>query len=188
MQEKVIIFSAPSGAGKTTITHYILENVKDSEFSVSATTRKPRLHEKDGVDYYFISIEAFKNKIENNEFIEWEEVYKNSFYGTLTTEVKRIWAIEKVVLFDVDVVGGRNLKQYFGEKALSLFIMPPSIGILEERLRKRGTETEEAIQLRIKKASKEMSAYKFFDTVILNDDLIKAQKDALIIINKFLNS
>lgn len=188
MQEKVIIFSAPSGAGKTTITRYVLENVNGCEFSVSATTRQPRAHEKNGFDYYFISVEEFKEKIENKEFIEWEEVYKNTFYGTLVAEVKRIWENGKVVLFDVDVVGGWDLKQYFGEKALSLFIMPPSIEVLEERLRKRGTETEETITMRVNKASKEISEYRFFDVVILNDDLEKAQEEALTVVSKFLKS
>ena len=188
MQEKVVIFSAPSGAGKTTITKYVLEKIKNSEFSVSATTRNPRKHEKNGVDYYFISIDEFKKKIENNECIEWEEVYKNNFYGTLKTEVKRIWHKGSIVLFDVDVVGGWNLKKYFGEKALSLFIMPPSIEILEERLRKRGTESEEAIKMRVDKASKEISEYKFFDVVILNNELVKAQNDAIFSINQFLST
>lgn len=188
MPEKVVIFSAPSGAGKTTITRYVLENIPGCEFSVSATTRPPRAHEKEGFDYYFLSIEDFKSKITTNEFVEWEEVYTDNFYGTLKSEVKRIWDEGKVVLFDVDVMGGQNLKKYFGEKALSLFIMPPTIEVLEERLRKRGTETEEAIQMRIKKASYEMTQYKLFDRIVLNDDLVQAQLDALHIINAFLKS
>ncbi len=186
MPEKVVIFSAPSGAGKTTITRYVLDNLKGCEFSVSATTRTPRAHEKNGFDYYFISVEEFKNKIENNEFVEWEEVYIGTFYGTLKAEVERIWKSDKVVLFDVDVVGGWNLKQYFGEKALALFIMPPSLQVLEERLRKRGTESEEAVQMRIKKAAKEIGEHTHFDEIILNDDLKKAQEDAMLLINKFL--
>lgn len=176
--EKVVIFSAPSGAGKTTITRYILEKVERCEFSVSATTRAPRPHEKNGFDYYFISVEEFKKRIENNEFVEWEEVYTNLFYGTLKSEVNRIWAKGNIVLFDVDVKGGINLKKYFGPKALSIFIMPPSIEVLEQRLRKRGTETEEAVQMRVTKAHKEMQFHKDFDQIVLNDDLRTAQDDA----------
>lgn len=176
--DKVIIFSAPSGAGKTTITRFILEKVERTEFSVSATTRAPRSHEKNGFDYYFISVEDFKNKISNGEFVEWEEVYTDIFYGTLKSEVKRIWEKGNIVLFDVDVKGGINLKKYFGGKALSLFIMPPSIKILEERLRKRNTENEAAIQMRVTKAHKEMQYHKNFDQIIMNDDLFTAQQDA----------
>src|ERR1700754_4504941 len=133
--EKVVIFSAPSGAGKTTITRYILEHVERSEFSVSATTRSPRPHEKNGFDYYFISVDEFKKRIENDAFVECEEVYSNLYYGTLKSEVDRIWKKGNIVLFDVDVKGGINLKKYFGKKALSIFIMPPSIEVLEQRLR-----------------------------------------------------
>jgi guanylate kinase len=176
--EKVVIFSAPSGAGKTTITRYILEHVERCEFSVSATTRPIRGQERNGFDYYFLSIEAFKTKIDNNEFVEWEEVYQNLFYGTLKSEVTRIWDKGNIVLFDVDVTGGQNLKKYFGDKALSIFIMPPSIKVLEERLRKRGTETEAAIQMRVAKADKEMQFQDKFDAIVLNDDLVTAQQDA----------
>lgn len=176
--EKVVIFSAPSGAGKTTITRYILDHIERSEFSVSATTRKVRGHEKNGIDYYFISVDEFKSRIKNDEFVEWEEVYENLFYGTLKSEVERIWSKGNIVLFDVDVNGGVNLKKYFKDKALSIFIMPPSLKILEERLRKRGTETEDAILMRLAKASKEMEFKDKFDEVVLNDDLETAQKAA----------
>lgn len=176
--EKVVIFSAPSGAGKTTITKYILEHVERCEFSVSATTRAIRGQEKNGTDYYFLSIEEFKKKIQNGEFVEWEEVYTDLFYGTLKSEVDRIWSKGNIVLFDVDVKGGVNLKKYFGNKALSIFIMPPSIEVLEGRLRKRGTETEEAVQMRVAKAHKEMSYHDKFDQIVINDDLHTAQMDA----------
>lgn len=176
--EKVVIFSAPSGAGKTTITRYILEHIERSEFSVSATTRKPRGHEKNGIDYYFISVDEFKERINKNEFVEWEEVYQDLFYGTLKSEVERIWHKGNIVLFDVDVKGGVNLKKYFKEKALSIFILPPSIQVLESRLRARGTESEDAIIMRLAKASKEMEFKSQFDEVVLNDDLVTAQKDA----------
>jgi guanylate kinase len=184
--EKVIIFSAPSGAGKTTITRYILDKIEHSEFSVSATTRAPRSHEKNGFDYYFISVDEFKKRIDNNEFVEWEEVYKDNFYGTMKAEVNRIWEKGNIVLFDVDVKGGINLKKYFGSKALSIFIMPPSIQVLETRLRKRGTETEEAIQMRLAKADKEMRFHKNFDQIVMNDDLLIAQNDAYQKIIKFI--
>jgi guanylate kinase len=176
--EKVIIFSAPSGAGKTTITRYILDKVERCEFSVSATTRGPRTHEKNGFDYYFISVDDFKDRIKNDAFVEWEEVYNNHFYGTLKSEVNRIWEKGNIVLFDVDVKGGINLKKYFGEKALSIFIMPPSMEVLEERLRKRATETEEAVQMRVTKAHKEMEYHVEFDCIVMNDDLATAQNDA----------
>lgn len=184
--EKVVIFSAPSGAGKTTITKYILEHIERCEFSVSATTRAIRGQEKNGTDYYFLSIEEFRKKIEQEEFVEWEEVYKDLYYGTLKSEVQRIWSKGNIVLFDVDVKGGVNLKKYFGAKALSIFIMPPTIKILEERLRKRGTETEEAIQMRIAKADKEMLFQDKFDQIVLNDDLVSAQQDAYQKIIRFL--
>jgi guanylate kinase len=184
--EKVVIFSAPSGAGKTTITKYILEHVERCEFSVSATTRTIRGQEKQGIDYYFMSIDEFKERIQHEEFVEWEEVYQNLFYGTLKSEVKRIWDKGNIVLFDVDVKGGQNLKKYFGDKALSIFIMPPSIEVLEARLRKRGTETEAAIQMRVAKADKEMKFQDKFDEIVLNDDLITAQQDAYRKIVKFI--
>ena len=176
--EKVVIFSAPSGAGKTTITRHILEKIERCEFSVSATTRLPRHYEKNGLDYYFISVDEFKKRIQTEAFVEWEEVYENLFYGTLKSEVERIWTKGNIVLFDVDVQGGINLKKYFKEKALSIFIMPPSIDVLEERLRNRNTETEEAVKMRISKAHNEMKFYSEFDQIVMNDDLKTAQDDA----------
>lgn len=183
---KCIILCAPSGAGKTTITKFLLENDLDLEFSISACNRESRPNEKDGVDYYFLSTEDFKKRIENNEFVEWEEVYDGQYYGTLETEIKRIWNKGKNVVFDVDVEGGLSLTKYFGEKALAIFITPPSVETLDERLRKRGTETEEKIQKRLAKAQQELSYSKWFDTVIENDDLDRACNEALYIVKSFL--
>ena len=185
-REKVIIFSAPSGAGKTTITRYVLQEFPQLEFSVSATTRAPRGAEKDGVDYYFITPEAFRQRVDNGEFVEWEEVYSGNFYGTLQSEVKKIWSKGHQVVFDVDVKGGIHLKEYFGEQALSIFIMPPSIDVLEKRLRSRSTETETAIRTRVSKAFAELSTYKEFDAIVINDSLEKAKADVKKLIAGFL--
>lgn len=171
---KCVIFSAPSGAGKTTIVHRLLNEINSLSFSVSACSRVPRSNEKNGIDYYFLSIEEFKNKIEAKDFIEWEEVYKDNFYGTLRSEIERIWNNNKVVIFDVDVVGGLNLKKYFGDKALAIFVKPPSMEVLENRLRSRKTESEDKIQVRINKASIEMERAGEFDYVLLNNDLDRA--------------
>lgn len=171
MSGKCIIFSAPSGAGKTTIVHALLKRMKGLAFSISACSREPRVNEKHGEDYYFLGSDEFKEKIQKDKFIEWEEVYKNHFYGTLKEEVDRLWAKNKVVLFDVDVYGGINLKKYFGDSALSFFIKPPSIEVLEKRLHKRKTETEDKIQLRLKKAKEELSNSKFFDEIVVNHNL-----------------
>lgn len=168
---KCIIFSAPSGAGKTTIVHALLERMDELAFSISACSRPPRGNEKNKKDYYFLGIEGFKQKIQDDAFIEWEEVYPEYFYGTLKEEVDRIWAANKVVLFDVDVYGGINLKNYFGEAALSFFIQPPSLEILEERLRNRQTETEDKIQTRLKKASEEIKQQHHFDKTVINNNL-----------------
>lgn len=170
-QGKCIIFSAPSGAGKTTIVHRLLERMDELAFSISACSRNPRPNETPDKDYYFLSVNEFKNKIEQNAFIEWEEVYKDHFYGTLKAEVERLWKKGKTVVFDVDVYGGINLKKYFGENALSFFIQPPSIEVLEERLRNRKTETEEKIQTRLKKASEELEKREQFDRVVVNGNL-----------------
>lgn len=168
---KILIFSAPSGAGKTTVVHHLLETFDFLSFSVSATSRDKRGKEIHGEDYYFFSPEEFKSKINNNEFIEWEEVYPNKFYGTLKSEVERIWQQKKHIVFDVDVEGGINLKKQFGEKALSVFIMPPDISHLERRLRARLTESEESLKIRLDKAALELSKAPNFDIVLLNDKL-----------------
>lgn len=186
-QGKCIIFSAPSGAGKTTIVHYLLDVFpKELAFSISACSREKRANELEGKDYYFLSVEHFKQKIKSDEFVEWEEVYTDHFYGTLKAEVARIWALGKTVIFDVDVVGGLNLKKYFGEQALAIFVMPPSIDALETRLRERSTETERSIARRIGKASQEIKRAKEFDRVILNDDLKIALDEAELLVKNFL--
>jgi guanylate kinase len=176
---KAIIFSAPSGSGKTTIVQHLLEQNDDLGFSISASTRDRRgRKETDGVDYYFLSPEDFKQKIDNDEFIEWEEVYAGNFYGTLKAEIQRIWDSGKNVIFDVDVKGGIALKKYFGDKALSIFVKVPSIDILKQRLSERGTESEESLSRRLFKAKFEMTFQDKFDAVLLNDDLVSATKKA----------
>jgi guanylate kinase len=188
MQGKLIIFSAPSGAGKTTIVHWLLKSGLPIEFSVSACTRERREGETDGLDYYFITIKDFNEKIRNNEFVEWEEVYTGHFYGTLKSEIRRIWDAKKSVVFDVDVKGGLNLKKQFGNNALAIFVMPPSIEALEQRLRHRGTDSESEIRNRIKKAKKELGFAKDFDMVLINDDLEKAVKEAIETVSGFLET
>lgn len=186
MQGKLIIFSAPSGAGKTTIVHHLLKVFPELEFSVSACSRPIRKGETHGVDYYFFSVEEFKKKIAAYEFVEWEEVYKNNFYGTLKTEIERIWKKGKHIIFDMDVVGGLNLKKQFGDLALSIFIMPPSIAHLETRLKSRETETPESIRRRIGKAENELKTAQFFDKIILNDQLATACSEAEKIVSNFI--
>jgi guanylate kinase len=171
---KCIIFSAPSGAGKTTLVHKLLESSDLYAFSVSACSREPRENEIDGIDYYFIGLENFKQKITENAFVEWEEVYLNNFYGTLKSELIRIWKQGKTVVFDVDVVGGLNLKKIFKANALAIFINPPSAEILEDRLRNRKTESEEKIQMRISKAKIELQKAAEFDVIIENNLLDEA--------------
>lgn len=185
-QQKLIIVSAPSGAGKTTLVKHLLSKVKALEFSVSATSRKAREGEVDGKNYYFISPEEFQNKIKNNEFVEWEEVYKGTYYGTLASELERIWNNDNVVIFDVDVYGGLNLKELFGNKALSIFINVPSVVELEKRLRSRATESNEAIEMRIKKAMQEIGTKDNFDVIILNDNLEKAQQEIVDLVQAFI--
>lgn len=189
MAGKALIFSAPSGSGKTTIVKYLLENNPDLGFSISASTRDRRGRtEQDGKDYHFLSPEEFKQKIDANEFIEWEEVYAGNFYGTLKSEIERIWAEGKNVIFDVDVKGGINLKKYFGDRALSIFVKVPSIEILADRLNSRSTETEESLSRRLFKAKFEMSFQDKFDAVLLNEDLSKSVAEAQALYSQFKKS
>ncbi len=184
---KLIIFSAPSGSGKTTIVRHLLKTFPDQlEFSISATSREKRGLEVNGKDYYYLSLEEFKAKIKNNEFLEWEEVYANTFYGTLKSEAERIWEKGKQVIFDIDVEGGLNLKEQFKDQALAIFVMPPSIKILEERLRLRNTENAESIARRIAKAEKELKTASLFDRFILNEQLPLALAEAEKIVSEFL--
>lgn len=186
MDGKLVIISAPSGAGKTTIVKHLLDSGLNLSFSVSATTRPIRGNEKDGEDYFFLTVQEFKKKIENNEFVEWEEVYKDLFYGTLKCELERIWANGKHVLFDVDVKGGISLKNKFGTNAIAIFVMPPSVMELENRLVKRGTDTIDKIRIRVEKAKDELKLANQFDTVIVNHQLDKAKEEALKIVTSFL--
>ncbi|MBQ1818686.1 MAG: guanylate kinase [Bacteroidales bacterium] len=187
MNGKVIIVSAPSGAGKTSIVKHVLDYLPELRFSTSATTRTMREGEVNGKDYHFLSVSDFKKGIERDEFLEWEEVYHNQFYGTLKSEIQRIWDEGKVVIFDVDVKGGLNIKKYFGDKALSIFVEPPTVQELENRLRKRGTETEESLRKRMEKAEYELSFAPQFDKVILNDNLDDARAEMIHTIREFLD-
>lgn len=186
MKGKLIIFSAPSGAGKTTIVKHLLQQNFDLEFSISATSRKARHTEINAKDYYFLSDEEFQQKIATEDFLEWEEVYKGTSYGTLKSEVERIRDLGKNVIFDVDVVGGLNIKKYYGDEALAIFVQPPSVEELRNRLTGRSTETEDKIQMRIAKAEHELSFAKDFDVVIVNDKLEKAFEDSENILSEFL--
>jgi guanylate kinase len=185
---KLIVISAPSGAGKTSIVHYLLKNMSELSFSVSACSRDKRENETNGVDYHFLGVEGFKKKIKVDAFLEWEEVYSNQYYGTLKSEVERIWKEDKTVIFDVDVVGGLNIKKQYPKECLSIFIMPPSIDVLRERLSGRSSESEEKIEIRLNKASEEISRNQEFDTVILNDDFEIACKETLEVISNFIKS
>jgi guanylate kinase len=187
MNGRLLIFSAPSGSGKTTIVRHLLDVRDDLEFSVSATSRPPRGQEQDGKDYYFLSEEDFRAKVNKNDFLEWEEVYRGAFYGTLRDEVERIWKKGNHVIFDMDVVGGLNLKGQFGERALAIFVMPPDLNELERRLRKRGTDSEDKISQRLEKAQQELSRADEFDHILINRDLEEAKKEAQQIVNNFLN-
>lgn len=184
--EKIIIFSAPSGAGKSTIVNYLLGKGLGLEFSVSATCRAPRGQEQNGKEYYFFTQEEFQKRIEGGDFLEYEEVYPGCYYGTLKSEVNRIWAEGKTVLFDVDVVGGVNLKKKFGDKAMSVFIQPPSVRVLQQRLIGRGTDAPEKITERLNKAEYEMTFADKFDVVIVNDRLEEAFSEAEKIVRNFL--
>jgi len=184
---KLIVFSAPSGSGKTTIVRHLLGIDKlNLEFSISATSRESRGEEVDGKDYYFLSLKEFKNKIKSEEFLEWEEVYRDNFYGTLKSEVERIWAKGKHVIFDIDVVGGIDIKRIYPERTLSVFVKPPSIEELKIRLKKRSTESEDKINMRIAKASIELATAPQFDFIIENDNLDVALKEAEELAHNFL--
>lgn len=185
---KLVIFSAPSGAGKSTLVNYLLPQFPELSFSISATSRSPRGREQHGKDYYFLSSEEFKARVAGDELLEWEEVYAGTYYGTLRSEVERIWAQGKVVVFDIDVVGALNLKKHFGDRALALFVQAPSVEILEQRLRGRGTDSEEKIQQRVAKATIEMARAPEFDKVVVNDDLDTAKAEALAILKDFLGA
>jgi guanylate kinase len=185
---KCIIVCAPSGAGKTTVVRYLIDKIPSLKFSVSATSRNPRNEEQDGVHYHFLSSEAFREKIDKQEFVEWEEVYENQFYGTLKSEIKKIWDNGHSVIFDVDVVGGVNLKKAFGDRAFSVFIKPPSLDVLEERLRGRKSETEESLKKRLQKASYELSFEPKFDWVLINDKLNETCEQALEKVREFLDT
>ena len=185
---KVIIFSAPSGSGKTTLVKHCLQQFPQLQFSVSATTRALRGEEIHGKDYFFLSVEGFKKLISENAFVEYEEVYHDKFYGTLKSEVERIWQSGKTVIFDVDVKGGIALKKYFGDKALSVFIMPPSVEELERRLVSRATDDPETIKTRVAKASEEMTYKDQFDAIIVNNDLDEAKNTTENILKNFLHS
>jgi guanylate kinase len=187
MSNKVIIFSAPSGAGKSTIVNHLLKLHPELEFSISATSRAPRGQEQHGVEYYFYTADDFRQMISEDRFVEYEEVYAGSFYGTLRSEVERIWAKGHTIIFDIDVQGGVNLKRIFGEQAFSIFIQAPSVEVLRERLNGRGTDTEEAIERRVAKAASEMEfAAGKFDHVLINDDLQTALAEAEKIVGDFL--
>ncbi len=185
MKGKLIIFSAPSGSGKTTIVRHLLGRYRQLAFSISATSREPRKNERDGVDYYFLTVDDFRKKIEDDKFLEWEEVYTGQYYGTLRAEVERLRAAGKHVVFDIDVVGGVRLKQEFGNDALAIFIQPPSLEIMEKRLRERGTDSEEQLLKRLGKAHEELSYAGQFDHVLINDRLEDSLKKAEAFIRTF---
>lgn len=186
---KLLVFSAPSGSGKTTIVRHLLAQPDlNLEFSVSCTTREPRGEEKNGVDYYFISLQEFKNHIKAEDFVEWEEVYRDNFYGTLKSEVERIWAKGKNVIFDIDVAGGLRIKSKFKTETLAVFVKPPSIDELKIRLKKRSTESEDKINMRIAKASVELATAPQFDTIIKNYDLDVAKNEAYQLVKQFIVS
>jgi guanylate kinase len=186
MEGKLIIISAPSGAGKTTICNYLLESGLKLEFSISATTRQKRGKEQDGINYFFLTNEEFNRRVNNNDFVEWEEVYTDLRYGTLESELERIWSNGKHVLFDVDVKGGINLKKKFGTRAMAVFIMPPSVDDLEKRLVGRGSDSPSTINMRVDKAKHELAHADQFDIIIVNDKLEKATKEAFDAVKSFI--
>ncbi len=186
---KLIVFSAPSGSGKTTIVRYLLaqEELK-LDFSISATSREPRDNEVDGKDYYFLDLKSFKQKIKNDEFLEWEEVYRDNFYGTLKSEIDRIWAQGKHVIFDIDVVGGLDIKKIYPDRTLAVFVKPPSIEELKIRLKKRQTESDDKINMRVAKASIELATAPQFDHIIENNDLNEALKEAYTLVADYVGA
>lgn len=184
---KIIIFSAPSGAGKSTIVKHLLDNGLNLDFSISATSRAPRGSERNGVEYYFLTPDEFKTRIANDEFVEYEEVYKDCFYGTLRSELTRIWSLGHHIVFDVDVVGGVNLKRIFGDKALSIFIQPPSVEELRRRLIGRATDSADKIEQRLAKAETELTYAPQFDEIIINDDLSLAKSEAEKLVRSFID-
>ena len=184
--KKLIVISAPSGAGKTSIVQYLLKKIPQLSFSISACSRNKRENEIDGKDYYFLGIQEFNEKIESGDFLEWEEVYENQFYGTLVSEIERISKESKVVIFDVDVIGGLNIKKQYPKECLAIFIMPPSIDVLKERLSKRGSESEKSLQIRLDNAIKEIEKNNEFDAIILNDNLNIACEETKILIQNFI--
>ena len=186
IQNKIIIITAPSGSGKTSITRHLMKTFPQLAFSISAATRQARGIEKNGIDYYFISEDDFKHKILHNEFVEWEMVYEGKYYGTLKSELQRIWDQQKIPVLDIDVKGAIHVKQQYPESSITLFIEPPSVGELKKRLQSRGTETPESLAARINKAAYEISFKDHFDKLIVNDDLQKACNEATVIINKFI--
>jgi len=188
MSGKLVIFSAPSGAGKTTIVHHLLKQYLNLEFSISACSRDKRADERDAVDYFFLGIDTFKDKIDSKEFLEWEEVYPNQFYGTLKSEVEKMLSEGKNVIFDVDVVGGLNIKDAYKDLALSIFVMPPSIEQLKERLLKRSTESEASVTNRVEKAASELKYAGQFDEILMNDNREEALKKAETMVERFLNN
>ena len=186
MNHKAIIVSAPSGAGKSTMVNNLKKAFPQLEFSVSACSRPKRACEADGEDYFFLPIDEFKKKISGNGFVEWEEVYPGSFYGTLKSELNRIWSLNKIPIFDVDTVGGLNLKTYFGEKALAIFIQPPSLKVLKERLQNRGTESDESLKIRLERATYELRFAGKFDQVVVNNDQEEAVAQVTKLVKNFL--
>ncbi len=184
---RCIIFSAPSGAGKTTLVRHILKVRGDLAFSVSATSRNPRGQEQEGIDYYYMTPEAFRTQIDADAFVEWEEVYHDQYYGTLKSEILRIWGNQQHVVFDVDVEGGVSLKRVFGDRALSVFVQPPSLEVLESRLRSRGTESEANIAKRMAKAERELTYADHFDHILVNDDLERAKQEVVDLVERYLS-
>lgn len=186
-KKKMIVFTAPSGAGKTTLVKHMLSSHGFLDFSISATTRSKRPNESEGKDYYYLSVEAFKEKISQNQFVEWEEVYENQLYGTLKSEVERIWQDNKAIIFDIDVKGACSIKNLYQENCLTIFVKPPSEAVLIERLVARATENKESLEKRIEKVKREISFENRFDAVIVNDLLEVAKKEAEILVENFIN-